>query len=89
MLVRWSCPAQLFYSQDGGTVWNLGPIVKQVPFNQINWQAPADGHYQLALVATDQSGNSNPTPKGAAGKQFDCLVDTVAPALSLSSPIGV
>ena len=80
---------QLFFSQDAGKTWNPGPVIDQAPFDVINWTAPTDGNYELALVATDEAGNANPMPKGAGSTQFSTLVDTISPGISLGSPIGI
>lgn len=80
--------AQLWFSRDNGGTWTGGPEVTS-GFSSMAWTAPADGTFLLALVATDQSGNINPIPKGANGAQASILVDTVAPVIALTSPFGV
>lgn len=80
---------QLYYSADGGASWHSGPVATDEPFTSVAWTAPGDGSYRLALVAHDRAGNGNPLPKGPDDGQFTTLVDTEAPSVVLSSPIGV
>lgn len=80
--------ARLWVSQDDGTSWSEGPFIQE-PFKSVAWKATADGKFRLAIVATDQAGNSNPAPKGKADDQFLLTVDTIAPAITLASSIGI
>jgi len=80
---------QLWYSSDDGANWTPGPKVSGESIESITWNAPNDGLYGLALIATDVAGNSNPVPVGPADKQFDIIVDTAAPVIGLSTPIGI
>ena len=80
---------QLWHSADNGTTWNEGPNLTKEPWDKLNWKAPADGNYQLKLVATDHSGNTNPIPSTANDGQAQILIDTVKPTITLNSPIGV
>jgi hypothetical protein len=80
--------ARLWISQDDGTSWTEGPFLTE-PFKSVGWKATTDGKYRLAIVATDQSGNVSATPKGKADDQFLFIVDTTAPAITLSSAQGI
>jgi hypothetical protein len=80
--------ARLWISQDDGTSWTEGPFLTE-PFKNVSWKATTDGKYRLAIVATDQSGNVSATPKGKAEDQFLFIVDTAAPAITLSSAQGI
>jgi Ser-Thr-rich glycosyl-phosphatidyl-inositol-anchored membrane family len=80
--------ARLWISQDDGTSWVEGPFLTE-PFKNVSWKATTDGKYRLAIVATDQSGNVSATPKGKADDQFLFIVDTTAPAITLSSAQGI
>lgn len=80
--------ARLWISQDDGTSWVEGPFLTE-PFKSVSWKATTDGKYRLAIVATDQSGNVSATPKGKADDQFLFIVDTTAPAITLSSAQGI
>lgn len=80
--------ARLWISQDDGVSWAEGPFLTE-PFKSVSWKATTDGKYRLAIVATDQSGNVSPVPKGKADDQFLLIVDTAAPAITLSSAIGI
>ena len=80
--------ARLWISQDDGTSWVEGPFLTE-PFKSVGWKATTDGKYRLAIVATDQSGNVSATPKGKADDQFLYIVDTTAPAITLSSAQGI
>ncbi len=80
--------ARLWISQDDGTSWVEGPFLTE-PFKNVSWKATTDGKYRLAIVATDQSGNVSATPKGKADDQFLYIVDTTAPAITLSSAQGI
>lgn len=80
--------ARLWISQDDGTSWTEGPFLTE-PFKSVSWKATTDGKYRLAIVATDQSGNVSATPKGKAEDQFLFIVDTTAPAITLSSAQGI
>jgi hypothetical protein len=80
--------ARLWISQDDGMSWAEGPFLTE-PFKSVSWKAITDGKYRLAIVATDQSGNVSPVPKGKADDQFLLIVDTTAPAITLSSAIGI
>ncbi len=80
--------ARLWISQDDGTSWVEGPFLTE-PFKSVGWKATTDGKYRLAIVATDQSGNVSATPKGKADDQFLFIVDTTAPAITLSSAQGI
>ena len=80
--------ARLWISQDDGTSWVEGPFLTE-PFKSVGWKATTDGKYRLAIVATDQSGNVSATPKGKADDQFLFIVDTAAPAITLSSAQGI
>ena len=80
--------ARLWISQDDGTSWVEGPFLTE-PFKNVGWKATTDGRYRLAIVATDQSGNVSATPKGKADDQFLFIVDTTAPAITLSSAQGI
>ena len=79
---------QLFYSTDDGANWTEGPRISEPPFTSIAFTAPADGAYQLYLVATDVAGNANPAPSGKAGA-FSMLVDTEQPVISLAKASGI
>lgn len=80
--------ARLWISQDDGTSWAEGPFLTE-PFKSVAWKATTDGRYRLAIVATDQAGNVSATPKGKADDQFMFIVDTTAPAITLSSAQGI
>lgn len=80
---------RLWSSANNGESWSAGPEVSEAPFNNLPWQVPADGRYLLALVATDQSGNTNPVPQDRSAAQFSILVDTERPVISLANPNGV
>ncbi len=80
--------ARLWVSQDDGTSWIEGPFLTE-PFKSVSWKAISDGKYRLSIVATDQAGNVSATPKGKAEDQFILIVDTAAPAIALSSAIGI
>jgi hypothetical protein len=80
--------ARLWISQDDGTSWAEGPFLTE-PFKSVSWKATTDGRYRLAIVATDQAGNVSATPKGKADDQFLFIVDTTAPAITLSSAQGI
>ncbi|MBA3697985.1 MAG: Ig-like domain repeat protein [Planctomycetes bacterium] len=80
--------ARLWISQDDGASWAEGPFLTE-PFKSVSWKATTDGKYRLAIVATDQSGNISVTPKGKAEDQFLFIVDTTAPAITLSSAQGI
>jgi len=80
--------ARLWISQDDGTSWTEGPFLTE-PFKNVGWKATTDGKYRLAIVATDQSGNVSATPKGKVDDQFLFIVDTTAPAITLSSAQGI
>ncbi len=80
--------ARLWVSQDDGTSWAEGPFIND-PFNAVAWKAASDGKFRLAVIATDQAGNSTPIPKGKADDQFILTVDTTAPSIQLSSAIGI
>jgi hypothetical protein len=80
--------ARLWVSQDDGTSWSEGPFIQE-PFKSVAWKATVDGKFRLAIVATDQAGNSNPAPKGKADDQFLLTVDTIAPTINLVSAIGI
>lgn len=80
--------ARLWISQDDGASWAEGPFLTD-PFQSVTWKATTDGKYRLAIVATDQSGNISLTPKGKADDQFLFIVDTTAPAITMSSALGV
>jgi len=80
--------ARLWVSQDDGTSWAEGPFIAE-PFKTVAWKANADGKFRLAVVATDAAGNSNAAPKGKSDDQFVLTVDTSAPTILLSSPIGI
>ncbi len=80
--------ARLWISQDDGTSWAEGPFITE-PFKSVAWKATTDGKYRLAIVATDQAGNVSATPKGKAEDQFLFIVDTAAPAITLSSAQGI
>ncbi|TVR42610.1 MAG: hypothetical protein EA402_11395 [Planctomycetota bacterium] len=80
---------QLWYSNDEGVTWNEGPARNEEPWESLAWRAPADGRFLLNLLATDRSGNSTPLPASAKDAQSTILIDTVAPVITLASPIGV
>jgi hypothetical protein len=80
--------ARLWISQDDGVSWTEGPFLTE-PFKSVSWKATTDGKYRLAIVATDQAGNVSATPKGKADDQFIFIVDTTAPAITLSSAQGI
>jgi Bacterial Ig-like domain len=80
--------ARLWVSQDDGSSWVEGPFIAD-PFTSVGWKATIDGKFRFAVVATDQSGNVTPTPKGKADDQFVVTVDSTAPTIQLSSAIGI
>lgn len=79
--------AQLWISQDDGTSWTQGPFIQDP--RSVEWKAPADGKFRLAIVASDAAGNTSAVPKGKAEDQFVITVDTTAPVLLLTSAIGI
>ena len=79
--------AQLWISQDDGTSWTQGPFIQDP--RTVPWKAPGDGKYRLAIVATDQAGNTSAVPKGKADDQSALIVDSTAPVILLSSAIGI
>lgn len=80
---------QLWYSADGGSTWNEGPVHNQEPWDSLTWKAPGDGQYLLNLVAVDRAGNATAIPATATDAQAQILIDTIAPVVSLNSPIGI
>ena len=80
---------QLWHSADGGTTWNEGPVRSEEPWDNLSWTAPADGQYQLNLVATDRAGNATVIPSSSNDAQATILIDTVSPVITLASPIGL
>ncbi len=84
--------SQLFFSTDEGQNWSEGPVVNAGPdenFESVMWQAPNDGEYMLSILAIDIVGNANPRPASKRDNLHRILVDTAAPAISLSSDSGV
>lgn len=79
--------AQLWVSQDDGTSWTQGPVISD--FKSVAWKAPADGRYRLAVQVEDKAKNQSAVPKGKDGEQFVLIVDSTAPAVLLSSAIGI
>ncbi len=79
--------AQLWISQDDGVSWTQGPFIQDP--RSVEWKAPSDGKFRLAIVASDASGNTSPIPKGKADDQFVITVDTAAPVILLTSAIGI
>ncbi|TVR12886.1 MAG: hypothetical protein EA401_08125 [Planctomycetota bacterium] len=80
---------QLWFSPDNGVTWNEGPRLDEGPWESLSWTAPGDGHYLLDLVAADKSGNRTSLPRNSDDALARIIVDTVAPVVSLDSPIGV
>jgi hypothetical protein len=80
--------AKLWISGDDGVTWAEGPAVT-APWKTVGWKAPADGRYRLAIVAADQAGNISATPKGKGEDQFQVIIDTTAPVITLASPVGI
>ncbi len=79
--------AQLWISQDDGVSWTQGPFIQDP--RSVEWKAPADGKFRLAIQASDAAGNTTPAPKGKAEDQFVITVDTTAPVIQLTSAIGI
>jgi len=77
--------ARLWVSQDDGTSWTEGPWIKES--KSLDWKAPGDGTYRLAIVAVDRAGNTSPIPKGQVGDVL--IVDTTPPLVTLNAAIGI
>lgn len=80
---------QLWFSANGGTNWSAGPTAQGPDIETINWNAPGDGVYQLALIGSDTAGNANTVPSNPADSDFEILVDATNPTVSLENEIGV
>jgi hypothetical protein len=80
--------ARLWFSQDDGASWTEGPFIPD-PFKTLHWKAPGDGHYRLAVVATDQAGNVSDQPKGRSDDQFPMIIDTTPPVVHITPAIGI
>lgn len=66
--------AQLWISEDDGASWTQGPFIQDP--RSMEWKAPADGKYRLAIQASDAAGNTSPAPKGKTDDQFTITVGT-------------
>lgn len=79
---------ELWVSQDDGANWNIAGAIQDP--KQVVWTAKVDGRYRLAVVAKDQAGNQSAQPKGQdEAVQFLLTVDSTAPSVQLTSPIGI
>ncbi|MGE3165644.1 MAG: hypothetical protein AB7O52_12110 [Planctomycetota bacterium] len=76
---------QLWVTTDGGRSWARGgapyPGPAPVPF-----VAPGDGRYGFLVAAFDSAGLGSRPPQPGQTPDFECVVDTEAPALEVLRP---
>ncbi len=79
--------AELWVTEDGGESWRKhGEIVAGE--ENVEFPAPNDGAYGFRLVEKGGNGEREVGPSPGVAPQWECLVDTEAPEVSLVSPIG-
>lgn len=78
---------ELWVTSDGGRTWELwGRDDDTLP--PILFEAPRDGEYGFAIVATDKAGNREASPTAGAPPEAVVVVDTTAPVVRLDEPVG-
>lgn len=71
---------RVWHTLDGGQSWVEEALQWRAPFV---WRAPADGYYELYLVAENSAGASHAPPTPGCEPHVRVIVDTAAPLVQL------
>ncbi len=77
---------ELYYTTDGGQTWVAYKTRHELP-DEFPFTAPSDGRYGFFIVAIDAAGHRGPTPQPGDRAAYECVIDTIAPQISVPRPV--